>query len=638
MVVRVTVQRHRSRRSFKVLSLPIVVGMMTVGLMSNRIPRVFSTRLDATTGISAISTDPWYQRYPYYPPYCATPDEMAAWSVPPLSNDQSVLRVTGETRLLHVTAVARHGARTPYTPYLNCWEDYATNPETAVWDCALHTYLSTPPTDDNVQDLPMFLLEKRYDALHEPMSNYLNGTCQVGQLLEPGYEQELRNGQFLRSAYVYTEGTFDHDKRMRLLGVGSQANGNVWDHVHYRVDDESRTTQSGQVILQGLFGPEMTAYFAQHQSLPVIPLHTADYNRDVLEPNEDVCPRLTEIRTRNEASSEYKAYNQSDEAVLLRRFQQQVLRIPDRSRDMDAIDCLMTTMCTDRPLPDAVNDYRPAATAELQNKTAWSEEYGHDLLQRLYEFETKLFVLNAIAENAEYSKLGMSFLWDEIMTKLNAHVRRNNRSVNHNNNGSDDSSFPHEKLLLIAGHDTTIIPLLATLGVWNDTTWPTYASMILLELHQLNIDGKTSRKVFRSDYAFRLIYNGAVITPQIPKCPLDLELCDISILQELVVTSGDCARQHAATVPYRDAVTRTREIVSSPQGFIYLLLLVSGSAVAGGVAVFVYLSHSTLPHKQARYLRPHQRRPSYGDEGSSYNESGNGYHDNSEDPSEKSLT
>jgi Histidine phosphatase superfamily (branch 2) len=637
MVVRVALRvrhRNRSRGSFQVLVRPVVVGMM-VGLMSLGIPLAVSTHVDATTGISA--TDHWYQRYPYYPPYCATPDEMAAWSVPPLSSDQSVLRVTGETRLLHVTAVARHGARTPYTPSLNCWEDYATNPETAVWNCALHTYLSTPPsTANNIQDSPLFLLEKRYDALHEPMSNYLNGTCQVGQLLEPGYEQELRNGQFLRDAYVYTEGTFDHDKRMRLLGVGSQANGNVWDYVHYRVDDESRTTQSGQVILQGLFGPEMTAHFVQHQSLPVIPLHTADYNRDVLEPNEDVCPHLTEIRTRNEASPEYKAYNQSNDAVLLRHFQKQVLRIPDRSRDMDAIDCLMTTMCTDRPLPEAVNDYRPAATAQ-QNETAWSEEYGHDLLQRLYDFETKLYVLNAKAENAEYSKLGMSFLWNEIMTKLNAHVRRNDHSVSHNYDDNDDSGAAHEKLLLIAGHDTTIIPLLATLGVWNDTTWPTYASMILLELHQLNIDGKTSRKIFRSDYAFRLIYNGAVITSQIPKCPFDLELCDLSVLQELVITTGDCTGQHAATVPYQDAVTRTREIVSSPQGFIYLLLLVSGSAVAGGVAVFVYLSHGTLPDKQSRYLRT-QQRPSYEDEGSLYNESGNGYHDDSEDPSEQSLT
>jgi hypothetical protein len=78
-------------------------------------------------------------------------------------------------------------------------------------------------TANNIQDSPLFLLEKRYDALHEPMSNYLNGTCQVGQLLEPGYEQELRNGQFLRDAYVYTTNAcvywVSDTKRMAMFGI-----------------------------------------------------------------------------------------------------------------------------------------------------------------------------------------------------------------------------------------------------------------------------------------------------------------------------------------------------------------------------------------------------------------------------------
>ena len=39
----------------------------------------------------------------------------------------------------------------------------------------------------------MFLFEKRYDALHDPpvLANAFNGTCQSGQLLLRGYEQEL---------------------------------------------------------------------------------------------------------------------------------------------------------------------------------------------------------------------------------------------------------------------------------------------------------------------------------------------------------------------------------------------------------------------------------------------------------------
>jgi Histidine phosphatase superfamily (branch 2) len=608
------------------LSVLCLIGLSCVGYISAFAEAISDDRKDRAQherGLLADS-DAWYKRYPAYPPYCSTPEEMKTRTVPPLPRDKRF----GETRLHHVTVIARHGARTPYMPGLNCWEDYATNPETSVWDCKLNSYLSPPPPAevliqegmDSNHDEAMFLFEKRYDALQDPLSNLLGGTCQVGQLLLQGYEQEYSNGQYLRDAYVYDGGDFEHDARMRLLDVGSTTGtgDNVWDRIRYRVDDEMRTLMSGQIILRGLFGPELAAYFAKKQRYPVIPLHTADYSRDVLEPNAGVCPRLNEIRKRNEASPEFQAYNKSAEAGILRRFQTEVLEVPNPNADMDAIDCLMTTMCTDRALPAAVNDYRPSGSTEPRNDTEWSSEYGHDLLQRLFEFETKLYTINAKAEDGEYSKLGMSFLWKEIMTKINDHAT--------------DEAMSHEKLHLISGHDTTIIPLLAALGVWNDTTWPSYASMIVIELHELNIDGKPDRKIYSTDYAFRLIYNGAVITQQIKECPNDLDLCDLAILNKIVVVEGDCERKHADTVQYQDAVTRTREIISTPQGIIYLLLLVCGSAFAGGTLTFVYLTRgcSSVPRKQARYR--HQ------EDASSYDESGNGYHDDSEDASERSLT
>jgi ubiquitin-like domain-containing CTD phosphatase 1 len=40
------------------------------------------------------------------------------------------------------------------------------------------------------------------------------------------------------------------------------------------------------------------------------------------------------------------------------------------------------------------------------------------------------------------------------------------------------------KLALFSGHDTTLMPILATLGgdVWAGAEWAPYASMILIEL------------------------------------------------------------------------------------------------------------------------------------------------------------
>jgi ubiquitin-like domain-containing CTD phosphatase 1 len=59
----------------------------------------------------------WYTKYDSYPQYCSTPDEMDARSIPPLQNDYSY----GETRLLHVTALIRHGARTPWASNEDCF-------------------------------------------------------------------------------------------------------------------------------------------------------------------------------------------------------------------------------------------------------------------------------------------------------------------------------------------------------------------------------------------------------------------------------------------------------------------------------------------------------------------------------------
>jgi hypothetical protein len=127
-----------------------------------------------------------YTRYPAYPPYCSIPEEMAKRDIPPVGDDVRL----GESRLVHVTAVFRHGARTPYKGDLNCWDGYLESEETGVWNCDLKT-ITSPPTPKVVSEDEgkgnqggdaMFLFEKRYDALQDSkdnLSNSLNGTCQV---------------------------------------------------------------------------------------------------------------------------------------------------------------------------------------------------------------------------------------------------------------------------------------------------------------------------------------------------------------------------------------------------------------------------------------------------------------------------
>jgi hypothetical protein len=80
--------------------------------------------------------------------------------------------------------------------------------------------------------------------------------------------------------------------------------------------------------------------------------------------------------------------------------------------------------------------------------------------------------------SAEYAKLAMAPLWAEIMENISPIL---------NGNAAEDMSMvtsPIPKLALFSGHDTTLIPLLASLGpkVWNEKDWPPYASMMILEV------------------------------------------------------------------------------------------------------------------------------------------------------------
>lgn len=206
----------------------------------------------------------WYTTYGSYPPYCSTPEQMSTRGIPPLDNS---IKYGQEARIAHVTAIIRHGARTPWTSDLKCWENYHTDPETGSWNCDLTTWLAPPspqrveqeeniPVDTSGADA-MFLFEKQYDALLFPQynaSNLLNGTCQMGQLLLQGYEQQMTNGKHFRQAYVYDskdESTDQTDPRMQLIDVSGldEASDDImkaWDrrNFHFRADDDQRTIVS----------------------------------------------------------------------------------------------------------------------------------------------------------------------------------------------------------------------------------------------------------------------------------------------------------------------------------------------------------------------------------------------------------
>lgn len=374
-----------------------------------------------STGDSSSSSPPkegyrpstWYKKYDSYPPYCSTPAEMYGRQIPRLRDRD---RLIGETRLVHLTAVIRHGARTPWGSQNTCWEGYwNASSDTSRWDCDLTTVMAPPDPntvaveeDDTSHWLPddaFFLYEKFYDALNSEddgaLKNELNGTCQVGQMLLQGYAQQIGNGRILRVAYGYEENDYSHDERMRLFDLsyeysffdGPEDKQTPWgkNHLYFRADDDQRTVMSGQVLLRGLFDKEVTEKFVADGTYPNIQLHIADRERDVLGANFKTCPRLKEVKSDAFSSKEFQKFNSSDKINSARWYAKDKL---GASNGAELLDCLMTTICTDRDLPIAVNDYGSSSS-------------DGSMFEALAEADIMTYNLIMKHNNSEFAKLAM---------------------------------------------------------------------------------------------------------------------------------------------------------------------------------------------------------------------------------------
>lgn len=557
-------------------------------------------------------------------------------------------------------------------PSYQCWNDYWTNANTGIWNCHLKTYISPPAAskEDSMvvvdgsggmmiieEEMPDFLFEKRYDALsiHSPLDigtsdadvaddnnnnnilysttgNHLNGTCQVGQLLHRGYDQELRNGLHLRQAYFYdgNKTADEHaasDSRMRLWdltidddgdGGNSSSNntnnggGRIGDptkpiyqepNLRYRADDEQRTLMSGQILLRGLFEQELLAAEKDDETA-IIRLHTADYDVDVLTPNSPTCPKTLDLYNEAYQSDEYKAWiEKSMEAKTVQSFVTNELGLDEMPSSI--LDCLMTTICTDRSLPDSLNDYDGSL-----GTTPW-DEGGHsmgssmnditrvdkaytNIFEQMTNFAVKNFTFPYKYNHGAYPKLGMGPLWKEIMANILPIV--DSSSSQPSSGASQPPPPPPPKLALFSGHDTTLMPLLATLGdeVWSGTEWAPYASMLLIEIHEiLNHDPD-----FPSGYAFRLIYNGNILTSKMDGCNEGSELCDSQVLVKQIMPFAkykerDCASTSSSIVvptPADDLVTEmemaTHNLLVAPGGVWVIVVLVLSSMAVGSILMW----------------------------------------------------
>jgi len=166
----------------------------------------------------------------------------------------------------------------------------------------------------------------------------------------------------------------------------------------------------------------------------------------------------------------------------------------------------MTAKCNDRHLPK-----------ELQDTTTFDDVYEHASWKLAYVYQHN---------DNSYGKLSMApLLADVLGNSLKPSLASKTKKEVTDNGG--------KVLSVYSGHDTTVMPVLAALGVW-DGAWAPYASMIVVETYYVDADER----------AFRLVYNGDVLTSKVGGCVEGEELCKLetltNYLETFAVYDRDC--------------------------------------------------------------------------------------------------
>lgn len=94
-----------------------------------------------------------------------------------------------------------------------------------------------------------------------------------------------------------------------------------------------------------------------------------------------------------------------------------------------------------------------------------------NMFERIINLAVKNFTFAYKYNNGAFPKLGMGPLWYEIMSNILPIVNPSTTVYNNNNNNNNNPLPP--KFALFSGHDTTLMPLLASLGdkVWAGLEW-----------------------------------------------------------------------------------------------------------------------------------------------------------------------
>jgi len=288
----------------------------------------------------------------------------------------------------------------------------------------------------------------------------------LGRLTQKGMRMEFELGEFFRSRY--TTSNFLNTSYLHK-------------EVYCKSSDSERCLMSAESQMAGLYPPSGWQIWNKNILWQPVPVHTVPGKKDpYLRPWDYDCPRLKELIQQKMQSKEYIDVTEKNKGLF--EFLEKNTGL--KSIAIESIWVVYDTLFVEKS--------HNLTMPKWLNATIWNQ------MERVALFDFKY----RFTGNDEFSRLSGGSLIGLIRSGM----------INMSKNKKD--AF---KLNVYSAHDTTVLALLGSLGLYNGTTIP-YATTVLVELYEID-QGKFVVEMYlrnsSSSPLYQLNLKGCT-----PDCPL----------------------------------------------------------------------------------------------------------------------
>ena len=365
------------------------------------------------------------------------------------TNKQNYSNLPNNYELQKVIVITRHGDRAQIAPELGP-KSPLNNDITKIWENNLpNTNLlnslymvadsNKPLPSDSTNIISKSIKEMINEKLHNELYTGWDAIkAPYGQLTEAGVNQLILVGKELRRRY--------HNF------LNTQERNNINDILYCRSTNICRTMQSLRSLLVGLLDKQTENNDINNKDSSNIPiLNIRPRNVETLFPQADgihasITDRQKEIMPDDYLEKNYPDYLALDSKVRT------TLGLPDKINWLTIKEVLTCYQLYNIKYPNNLNDSDVEEVTKLIG-WMWGKLYNDDVLNRLSIGR----LVYEIKENIEFGK---------------------------------------HKMYIYSGHDSTLVPMLCALGIYDDV-WPPYASFLTIEIAQ---DKLSEQLYVRSTY------------------------------------------------------------------------------------------------------------------------------------------